>query len=304
MTPLVLSHGTALAIIAFLLSLLPAGFFIWLLYLRRRDQSTPAGAISTAFITGIFLVLPAFWFEDFSERIWRLMSPSTVHNFAGPLLPLQSIWDIVLPAIGTFVIVATVEEGLRYLALRVWLRKSKALNQVFDGLLIGVATGLGFATLENTIYFLQLFQQGSYDTLVFVFFLRFMISTLAHVAFSGIMGALLARGLFDVYNSKRFMYQAFIVPWILHGLYDLLLGINHGLYAVLLLLPPLLVLMQWTQRHDFFTIHRKNGKFLEAAVSATKVESAEPSPWNSNAPWLNGLRSYNKMMKRTQKYAR
>lgn len=293
-----LPPGMSLAIIAFLLSLLPAGLFMWLWYLRRRDNTIPARAVATAFGLGLILVWPAFWLEDFAEEAWLTISPATAHLFAGAVLPLQNPLDVLLPAIGTFLIVAVIEEGLRYILLRFWIWKSAVLDQVFDGLLVGVAVGLGFATLENTIYFLDLFRDGSYDTLVFVFFLRFLISTLAHVSFGGLMGTFLARGLFNIYNARQFTLPAFFLPWFLHGLYDLLLGINQSFYAVLLLLPALLVVVMWSGRRDFFIIHRKHGRLLVNAEAPMDTQKSQddrrlvaPSPWNVEPPWLVSRRA-------------
>jgi len=165
---------------------------------------------------------------------------------------------------------------------------------------IGVAVGLGFATLENTLYFLTLFSQGSFDTLVFVFFLRFLISTLAHISFAGLMGAMLARGVFSIYRvqRRRWYWMALFVPWFLHGLYDLLLGLDLTAYAVLILLPPLLVLISWMNRRDFFAIARAKGKVLvnqqapetrSMAVMRKYFKQSE-SPWNIYAPWLRERR--------------
>lgn len=299
-----LPNGLALGIIAFLLSLLPAGFFIYLWYLRNRDRTIPAWSIALAFVTGMFLVIPAFQIEDIAERLWQIISPSTAHFFAGPVLPLQGWVDVLLPAIGTFVVVATVEEGLRYIVMRVWLKYSALVDQVFDGLLLGLAVGLGFATLENTLYFLGLFREGSYDTLVFVFFLRFLISTLAHVSFAGLMGTLVTQGYFDFFRSRQYYVLAFFIPWFLHGLYDLLLGINFGLYAVILLIAPLAVFIYWTQRRDFSIIHRKDGKMLAVAEvpqtkearAIEKVLKTFESPWNKQAPWLKQSRAYRKIL--------
>jgi protease PrsW len=278
----VLSRELSLAIIAFLLSLLPAGLFIWLWYLRRQDRMIPAGSIALAFVTGIVLVWPAFQLEDFSEQVWFRLSPSTVHYFAGALLPLQTAYDIFYPALGTFLIVAVVEEGLRYVALKLWIWRSRVIDQVTDGLLVGIAMGLGFATLENTIYFLGLFKDGSYDTLVFVFFLRFIVSTLAHISFGGLMGALLAQGRFNIYRSSAFTVPAFLLPWFLHGLYDWLLGVNQSFYAVLLLLPVMVTVIRWANKREFFAVHRKHGQLLAAqeAPQGAKVEVAKKSVWN------------------------
>ncbi len=251
---IVLPPGVALGIIAFLLSLLPAGLFIWLWYLRRTDRPVKATTVALAFGGGLGLVIVAFQLEQYAARLWEALSPATSHYFNGPVLPVQTVSDILLPAAATFLVVAVVEEGLRYLLLRVWFRYSRAVDQVFDGLVLGVAAGLGFATLENTLYFLNLFQQGNVDTLVFVFFLRFMISTLAHITFGGLMGALLTRGLFSMYHQRRYFAQAFLLTWFSHGLFNLLLGLNLSLYSVVVVVAPLTVVVVWCVRRDFLVI--------------------------------------------------
>lgn len=295
---ILLPPGFSLAILAFLLSLLPAGLFLWLWYLRRHDRPVPAKAVCFGFLAGIGIVLPAFAIESRARALWDLISPGTSYNFDGALLPLQQPLDIILPAIGTFLIVALVEEGLRFLVLYVWYRRSRAVDQIFDGLVIGLAAGLGFATLENTIYFLHLIQQGNFDTLIFVFFLRFIISTIAHISFGGIMGALIAKGIFSVYRPRHYLLQAFFLPWVVHGLFDLLLSINLSIYAVILLVAPLWVLIYWTSRREFFVINRQGSKMLigQRAPETKEAKIMEnffkqfDSPWNINAPWLREKR--------------
>lgn len=298
--PIVLPVGVSIGIVAFLLSLLPALFFLWMWYLRNRDRSLPAVSIALAFGVGALIVEPAFLLERAADKIWRLVSPATAHYYGGATLPLLHVQDLLLPALATFLIVSLVEEGLRYGAMRLWMRRSRTIDQVFDGLLIGVAIGLGFSTLENTLYFKDLLHGQDYDTLVFVFFLRFLISTLAHISFSGIMGALIAQGTFHMFQSRTYMILAFFVPWLLHGLFDLLLGVGHGLYAVLVLIPALLTLMSWTFNRQLFIIHRKDGKFLAVGKvpesplvhALEKALQQEHSPWNVNAPWLSQNKSY------------
>ncbi|MEX1997980.1 MAG: PrsW family glutamic-type intramembrane protease [Candidatus Andersenbacteria bacterium] len=295
---IILPAGVSFAILAFLLSLLPAGLFLWVWYLRRHDRPVPTSAVLTGLFVGACIVIPAFYLETEAKDLWQTLSPATVHNFDGALLPLQSPLDILLPAVGTFVIVATVEEGLRFLALWWWFRRSRAIDQVFDGLVVGLAAGLGFATLENTLYFLDLIQRGNFDTLIFVFFLRFLISTLAHISFGGIMGVLIARGVFAVYRPSRQLIQAFLLPWFVHGLFDLLLGINLSMYAVIILVPPLAVLILWSTRREFFVINRQGSTLL---VNQRAPETSEAklmqdffkqfdSPWNVHAPWLREKR--------------
>lgn len=293
--PILLPPGVAVGILAFLLSLLPAGLLLWVWYLRRHDRPVPTSIVFLGFFLGLLLVIPAFQLEKGAARLWETTSPATAYYFDGAILPLQTAADVILPALGTFLVVALVEEGLRYLLLLVGLRFIRSVDQVFDGLVIGLAAGLGFATLENTLYFFQLFSAGNFDTLVFVFFLRFLISTLAHISFGGIMGALMARGLFSMYQRRAFLLQAFLLPWFMHGLYDWLLGVNQTLYAAMLLLVPLLVLTVWSGRREFFVINKAKGKLLvtQQAPPVTYTHAgpqttpAPESPWNATAPWLS-----------------
>src|SRR3989344_9489782 len=135
--PLVLPVGVSVAIVAFLLSLLPAGFFLWVWYLRNRDRSLPAASLALAFAIGGALVLPAFFLEQWAHDLWNIVSPSTTRYYSGGVLPVITVFDVAMPAFATFGIVAVVEEGLRYAVLRYWLKRSVAVDQVFDGLLLG-----------------------------------------------------------------------------------------------------------------------------------------------------------------------
>ncbi|HSX24957.1 MAG TPA: hypothetical protein VLG69_03250, partial [Candidatus Andersenbacteria bacterium] len=132
--PIVLPAGVSIAIVAFLLSLLPAGFFLWMWYLRSKTRSVPASTIAIAFGIGLLLVEPAYWLEQKADQLWGIISPATEHYYGGAVLPLLSPVDILLPAFATFLIVAPIEEGLRYVGMRLWMRRSKKINQVFDGL--------------------------------------------------------------------------------------------------------------------------------------------------------------------------
>jgi RsiW-degrading membrane proteinase PrsW (M82 family) len=310
-TALTLPPGVAVGILAFLLALIPAGLFLWLGYLRRTDRPVPSHLIAQSFLAGLIIVLPAYWLEKSASNVWYIASPATAHNFHSATLPLQHWYDVLLPAFGAFVIVAIVEEGLRYAFLRIWLHKQRAVDQVFDGLIIGLAVGLGFATLENAWYFIDLLQRENFDTLVVVFFLRFLISTLLHASLGGIMGVMMTQGMFSLYWSHRYYRRAFLVPWFTHGTFDLLLAIDLSVYAVLLLLPPLLVMTTWLWRRDFLMIQRKEGRFLfvQEAPTTNKTHLIErflhqlDSPWNIHAPWLQE-RQKNALLQQLEREAR
>jgi RsiW-degrading membrane proteinase PrsW (M82 family) len=140
-----LPPGVALSVLAFLLSLVPAGLFLWLWYLRRQDRTVPAGPVAIGLVSGMILVAPAFYLETWVAQLWETYFPATVHYFQGTFLPVQSWSDILLPAAGTFLVVAMIEEGLRYILLLGWFKVSHQMDQVFDGLVIGTVLELVLA---------------------------------------------------------------------------------------------------------------------------------------------------------------
>ncbi|GAD53375.1 hypothetical protein MBEHAL_2135 [Halarchaeum acidiphilum MH1-52-1] len=62
----------------------------------------------------------------------------------------------VIPVVGMvlffFVVVGPIEETVKWLAVRLYAYRTERFDAVVDGAVYGAAAGLGFATIENTIY--------------------------------------------------------------------------------------------------------------------------------------------------------
>ena len=84
----------------------------------------------------------------------------------------------------------------------------------------------------------------------------------------------------------------------MHGLYDLLLGLNLTVYAVLSLVPPLLILINWVNRREFLAVSKANGKVLVNPLPPETVTMSvmrqyfkkTETPWNAQAPWMREKR--------------
>lgn len=265
------SSSLSVAVLAALLSLLPVTILFWAYYLRERTPSVPGRVITRFFAVGMAAVVPALLVERFVFSSVQRFSPVAASLFFAESFPLETLRDLLLAVAVSFGLVALVEEGFRFLLLRSLLRRSAELDQVVDGLHVGVASGIGFAFVENTLYFLRLFERGDFDTLAVVFFLRFLVSTFGHVAFGGIMGVELAKAAADPLERRARVWRAFLVPWVLHGLFDLFLSVELSVYTVVLLQIPLVYL--WTlyrspKLHERFRLH---GRFLLAPVGAERI---------------------------------
>jgi RsiW-degrading membrane proteinase PrsW (M82 family) len=106
--------------------------------------------------------------------------------------------------------VGIVEEFFKYLAVRVTVYRSKEFNEVMDGMIYMVSAALGFAATENVGYMLGFgFAVG---------FLRAILSYLAHISFSAILGYYMGRA--KIEGQKNLIWVGFGLAICLHWLYD------------------------------------------------------------------------------------
>jgi RsiW-degrading membrane proteinase PrsW (M82 family) len=88
--------------------------------------------------------------------------------------------------------------------------RSKEFNEVMDGMIYMVSAALGFAATENVGYMLGFgFAVG---------FLRAILSYLAHISFSAILGYYMGRA--KIEGQKNLVWVGFGLAISLHWLYD------------------------------------------------------------------------------------
>lgn len=262
------SSSFSIIVLAGLLSLLPVVVLFWTYYLRERTPSVPGRVVTKFFALGMFTVVPAVLIERLVFFSAQRFSPVATSTLFAESYSLASFEDLLLAFMISFGVVALVEEAVRFLLLRFLLQQTPEVDQIIDGLQVGVASGIGFAFIENTLYFLRLLERLDFDTLAVVFFLRFLISTFGHIAFGGIMGYQLARAIANPLERRGRLLRAFLIPWVMHGLFDFFLSIQLSVYTVLFLLIPLFSL--WTlYRHPRLSERfRLHGRLLRAPVGA------------------------------------
>lgn len=276
--PLALSDSIAIVIIAGLLSLLPVVILLWVYYVREHRPSVPGRAITRFFVLGMFSVGCAVVLERGVYMAWQFLSPKTSGIFFSENLNFGDPLSLVIAALVSLGIVATIEETVRYLFMRRSFTRLVDVDQIIDGVQLGFALGLGFAFIENTFYFLHLFKQLDFDTLVVVFFLRFLISTVGHMVFGGVMGYYLVMAQLHPTERHPFLRQAFLFPWLMHGLFDMLLTVQLSFYTVLLLGLPLYLFWTWFQDDRMFELHVLRGQRLRFPVASRHPVIASPRP--------------------------
>ena len=180
------------------------------------------------------LLLVYFYYQDRNrEPLRRLMEAF----FVGAALSLQvSFLQDLLPLPGhilfaAFISAGLVEEGIKLIALRLTLFRSKDFTQAVDGITYAVFLGLGFATVEN-LYYIASVEIG---------IVRAVTAVPAHALFAVAMGYYLGKYRFS--GDKTELLLALYMPVILHGVYNYLIlsGTAWGLF----LFVPYLVFLWW-----------------------------------------------------------
>ena len=120
--------------------------------------------------------------------------------------------DIVFALIDDFLLIALVEEALKYIGLRIYLKTHDCARYPYQAVMAAISVGAGFAAAENILYIF-----GDAGLL-----LRVLFGIFGHFVYAVYMGTNLAKAMQakDPSEKGRFCRRALIIPWLLHGVYD------------------------------------------------------------------------------------
>jgi RsiW-degrading membrane proteinase PrsW (M82 family) len=171
-------------------------------------------------------------------------------NFAAVLNSLAQPAFQTLGFVGSvaffFLIVGPVEETVKLLAVRLHAYRRDEFDAVVDGAVYGAMAGLGFATIENSLYITQnlgtavdmdlglgLIGMGGGITAVRA------LAGPGHVIYSAIAGYYLGLAKFNRENAGPIVIKGLILASLVHATYNSTVGIGSGLIAAVTGLPPL-----------------------------------------------------------------
>lgn len=191
-------------LIGLVAALVPGLLLLW--YFLKRDRfPEPRGLVVKTFLLGFAITIPAGLIG------WLLQSPAADAANVHVAALVRAFFGAAIP-----------EEALK-LAVLVWYcRRKDDFDEPMDGLVYGATVSLGFATLENVLYVL--------DGGLGVALLRAFTAVPAHAAFGAVMGFYIGLAHFLPHRRRRYLWLAFLVPVLLHGLYDyppMIAGIYH-----------------------------------------------------------------------------
>ena len=165
------------SITAFGLAILPA--VLWLLFYYHKDYKDPEpkSILFQTFLAGALIAIPFLLLRSFLNVFTEL--------------------SLIISGITAVLIFAALEEMAKLsAAIFIVSRNRVEFNQIIDGVVYTITAALGFAFVENQIYFYQ-FLTGSGDGLLSVFLFRGFGTMLAHTLFSGLAGLIWAYAYFS-----------------------------------------------------------------------------------------------------------
>lgn len=168
-----LSVGPGIAIVAAVVAFVPAIIYIFpILWLDRYDPE-PLWLLGLAFAWGALVaVIVSFVINTiFGIAVGIAINPE-VGEAAGAIMSAP--------------IFEEASKGAGLLILLIFFRKY--FDDILDGIVFAGVIALGFATVENVLYYGRALDGGGLPALIFVFVLRGIMSPFAHVTFTAMTG--------------------------------------------------------------------------------------------------------------------
>lgn len=220
----------------FIIAITPALIFLFAIYLTDRSDREPTKLLLLTFLFGALAVIPSIIVEEVLVRF---------NIFSG----------VLKAAYNAFIVAAMTEEYFKRLVILKLPFRTSYFNEKLDGIVYGVFAHLGFATVENIIYVVF-----TYTNNPFIGLYRGVFSVPAHGVFGITMGYYLSLSRFDTDKKRKAanLRKSFIVPMLLHGVFDFILMAD--IPELTMLFVPYVIFIWWLNE-------RKLSKFVFDARS-------------------------------------
>lgn len=184
-----------------ILSIIPSIVIAYLIYSSDKKEKEPIKELIKAFLLGVASIIIT-------------LVVSFVLGISKIDIDSSKLIDVFFYS---FVCIALIEEFSKWICSHLFVRKNPNFDYLFDGIVYFTFVSLGFATLENIIYCIQM---GLSAVII-----RAITTVPAHAFFgvtSGYFYALARREKFkfNLTKAKGYFVLSIVLPIILHGFYD------------------------------------------------------------------------------------
>lgn len=204
----------------------------WLIFYTRvfdfRDRE-PKRLLAMLFLWGIWSIAPILIIEYGA----RILLQTDTDNFSALL---------------TFgVLIAVIEEYLKYIVTLLTVWHSKYFNQIVDGIIYTVTVALGFAFVENLFLLLKISENHSLTSgfVLSTILLRFFLTTLLHTITAGVIGYALGKSRFMGLHHRDMLRILFALIFAtgLHAVFNGFMAKEEFLNATAIIVPVFIFLV-------------------------------------------------------------
>jgi protease PrsW len=218
-----------LAIASLIFAVVPMGLYLWLVWLMDRYDREPFGLVALNFLWGAI----------------------------GAII-LSIVFSVLLTGslgagefVSTVAVAPLVEESMKGVFL-LGMARSRHFDNITDGVVYGIAIGLGFGMTENFLYFLG---ASSPEEWVFLVVIRSLFSAVMHAMATGIFGAFVGLTKFNLRRQTWLLRPVgLMLAMLMHFFWNFSVSINDpamagiGLVFIAFSLLLILVLFQVSLR--------------------------------------------------------
>ncbi|MBT3355894.1 PrsW family intramembrane metalloprotease [bacterium] len=246
---------------AAIMGILPVTWWFWIIIKENHFGKSSFNLLVEVFFWGVLTAIPASIIE---------MIIADTGGGSQIVTWMQKIWlfgevPFKFTAFLSAGLIATIEELSKLIGIIIILGKRNFKN-VNEGLIFGLVVGLAFAVTENGVYFSTAVQSREVIDFGSVIVLRFVLSTSAHVIYSGIAGLFFAKAIAAKGVQKaQFFLLSICFPILTHAIFNFLLGGPRGINsAILAIIMSIGLLMLWNEYQENMGKHAfKNKKKIK-----------------------------------------
>ena len=189
----------------FALALIPVIGLLCFIYFNDKKEKEPFWLLVILFFAGMSTVLSAWLLETVGQLILEAA------------MPYGSVLKNILEAM---IIVGPAEELGKFLVLWLITWKNKHFNYSYDAFVYAVFVSLGFAAIENVGYVAM---SGIGTALM-----RMFTAVPGHACFAVFMGLFYSKAKYASLTNKKgksivLLLLAYLIPSVVHGIYDAIL---------------------------------------------------------------------------------
>jgi len=258
-------------ILLLLVSIIPCLLIFVFIIRKDKYEPEPSGFLTKIFFLGALSCFPAVILEMALSK-----------------LPVFGLGNITGAAIDSFLMIAPIEELMKFLVVMIFVWKNKNFNEENDGIVYSAAAAIGFAMFENIFY---VFDYG-----VSIGVLRAVTAIPLH-SFSGvIMGYYIGAAKFseDPKCVKRLLFKGLLFAYLFHAVYDTF-ALSESVFAVLIIpLLIILIFMGWKflKKGELLSSKRWSVESSDSAITekiADDPATAELTKRVSSGKWKRNL---------------